>query len=513
MPSTLAAERITIRLGPFQQSLAIADLEKFAQTGKLPDNLQALSPVLTSQVRELLTKRLQIDPTMADKFWDELQKTAAGRKFISSLSAAIPGSTKETLQATVYLALRQVNGLSVVSLLRSYPEENVTLDASRFISLAVDFNPNRLQSQALGVLLERDLFVKNNTEFRKNFDPAAKGRETVKQQTITLEDRQRKRTIPVDIYWSSPKRENPLVVLSHGFGSNRQFLGYLARHLASYGITVAAIEHPGSNAIAVNRASSAGDLKKLIPASEFVARPQDISFLLDELEKLNQHSGKFYQQFNTNKVTIIGHSLGGYTALALAGAKIDLQELRKFCRNNLSLGESPGDWLQCAAAELKDKKLQLKDKRIQSVIALNPLIGNLFGKKGLHKVKKPVLIVSATADALTPALKHQIQPFNQLRGSKYLLTAIGATHSSISDRPYQENTAINAITKERQGEETKPLRQLIQGVSLAFIKQLTPQAQIYQPFLTPAYAQSLSTDELPLRLTSELPTSIKRWLN
>ncbi len=30
MPSTLAAQRVIIRLGPFEQSVAIADLEKYA---------------------------------------------------------------------------------------------------------------------------------------------------------------------------------------------------------------------------------------------------------------------------------------------------------------------------------------------------------------------------------------------------------------------------------------------------------------------------------------------------
>lgn len=92
-----------------------------------------------------------------------------------------------------------------------------------------------------------------------------------------------------------------------------------------------------------------------------------------------------------------------------------------------------------------------------------------------------------------------------------MLTAIGGTHLSISD-PRHPESAATTIVKERRGEETKYLRQLTKGVSLAFIKQLTPEAKIYKPFLTPAYAQSLSTPELPLRLASELPASIKRWL-
>ncbi len=302
------------------------------------------------------------------------------------------------------------------------------------------------------------------------------------------------------------------MVISHGFGANRRFFSYLARHLASHGITVAAIEHPGSNSGAINNAANQMNLAQLLPASEFIDRPKDVSFLLNELEKLNTQSGQLQGKLNTKQVNVIGHSLGGYTALALVGGEVDLKELRAFCKTSLSFGESPGDWLQCAAASLKENQPDLQDQRVKSAIALNPLVGKLFGTNGLAKITKPVLILAGTEDALTPALNHQIRPFHQLRGSKYLLTAIGATHLSITDPAYPVSAAA-AIVREKRGEETNSLRQLIRGVTLAFIKQDTPSAQIYQPFLTPAYAQSLSTPELPLRFNSDLPGNIKPWLN
>lgn len=507
MPSTLAAQTVTIRLGPFQQSVAIADLEKFAKTGKLPERLQVLSPVLTPEVRELLTKRLEVDPAFADKFIEELMRTPQGKQLIASLGVVIPGSTVESLQSTLYLVLRQANGLNALGFLQAYPEENVTVDATQAIGLAVEFNVNYLQSQAIGTLLARELPVKNNTSFQPGFNPAVKGNEVVQQQTLTLNDRQRNRIIPVDIYWSQGKAEDPLVVISHGLGANRRFFRYLALHLASQGITVAAIEHPDSNVANLSTANSA----QLLRATEFINRPKDVSFLLNELAKLNTQPGQLQGKLNTEKVSVIGHSLGGYTALALVGGEVNLEELRQFCKNSLIIGESPGDLLQCTAASLRDKKIHLQDERVKSAIALNPLVGQLFGKKGLNQVTKPVLILTGTEDALTPALNHQIKPFTQLRGNKYLLTAIGGTHLSISDPTYP--AFATTIVKERRGEETKFLCQLTQGVSLAFIKQLTPEAKIYQPFLTPAYAQSFSTVELPLRLVSELPPSIKPWID
>ncbi|MBD0265639.1 MAG: alpha/beta hydrolase, partial [Tolypothrix sp. Co-bin9] len=245
MPSTLAAQRIIIRLGPFEQSVAIADLEKYAKTGKLPEKLEILSPLLSPEVQNLLTRRLQVDPALADKFIADLVRTPEGQRLIASLGVAIPGSTVESLQGTLNLALRQFNGLSALGFLRAYPQSDVTVDATQAIGLAAEFSANRLQSQALGVLLARELAVDNNIPFRATFDRAARGKVTVDQDTLTFADRQRYRIIPVDIYSSRSEAQAPLVVISHGFGANRKFSEYLARHFASHGITVAAIEHPG----------------------------------------------------------------------------------------------------------------------------------------------------------------------------------------------------------------------------------------------------------------------------
>ena len=230
IPSAEAAQTITIRFGPYEQSIKIDDLEDFANTGKLPSSLEALSPVLPEGMQGFLQRRLEIDPSTADKFTSELQKTSFGRQFITSLKTALPGSSIESVQGAISLALRQVNGLSVVGFLQAYPQENVTIDATKAISVAVRFNPSRLQSKAFGSLLARELYVRNqidNSQNLRRFNPANTGNLAVEKQTITLQDRKRNRTIPVDIYSSRVEQsQQPLVVISHGFGASRKNLGY-----------------------------------------------------------------------------------------------------------------------------------------------------------------------------------------------------------------------------------------------------------------------------------------------
>ena len=507
----LAAERLTLRLGPFEQSVDIEDLDLFARTGKVSASLRPYAALLTPQVQQLLTRRLQIDPKVADKFVDDLLRSPNGDQLIRQIRAAIPNSTVQQVRAGVTLALRQANGLSAISFLRAYPSETITVDASSAIAIGLQINAPYLQSQALNLLLQRDLTVASGS-FRPQFNPAAAGSKQVYKQTLTMQDGQRNRTLPVDLYWND-NTSGPLVVISPGFGANREFLGYLARHLASQGLTVAALEHPDSQINRLNVASMGTNFSNLLAPTEFIERPKDISFVLDQLAQRNQRPGAIQGKLNTQQVSLIGHSLGGYTALAVAGAELDLDDLREFCKDRNLLSKSGADWLQCGASELPYKRLQLRDNRVAQVIALNPVSGHLFGKNGLSKVTVPTLMWAGTADALTPALTHQLRPFSQLGGQKYLVTAIGATHLSVSD-PGNLNSQLarSTLVPEIIGKDASPVRQLLQGVSLAFIKQLTPEANTYQQFLTPAYAQSLSTPGLDLRLSTQLPPSISTFV-
>ncbi|HBE17527.1 MAG TPA: dienelactone hydrolase [Cyanobacteria bacterium UBA11149] len=507
-----AAERLTLRLGPFQQSVEIDDLEKFAQTGKLSPALKPYSALLTPEIQQLLNRRLQIDPKVTEKFVNDLLGSSDGIRVLDKIGLALPNSTVEDLKAALLLAARQANGFSVLSFLRAYPEENVVVDASAAIAIVLQINTPYLESIALAPLLEQEMTSTDDTPFPSSFDPAVGGSENVYERTIRLRDEERQRNILVDLYWAD-RTSGPLIILSHGFASDRKFLTYIARHLASYGFTVASVEHPGSNFSAINGGGIGTNFETVLPPTEFIDRPLDVSFVLNELADMNRGYGSLRDKLNTQQVTVIGHSLGGYTALALAGGKLDLAELRQFCKNRSPLRRAPADWFQCAATKLNDDNIQLEDRRVVQAMAFNPVTGRLFGKRGLAQVRIPTLILTGTADTITPSLNHQLRSFSQLGGSKYLIAAIGGTHLSVTD-PGNLNDALaqSTLVQELTGKDAEPLRELLRGVTLAFVKQLTPDAKLYEPFLTPAYAQSLSTATLKLRMSTQLPSTIGTWL-
>ncbi|GAB4377483.1 MAG: alpha/beta hydrolase [Elainellaceae cyanobacterium] len=509
-----AAERVTIRVGPVQQSIALEDLEAFAETGEIPPGLQLYAPLLTPQVHQALTSRLQLDPKVGDKLVEDLLYSSAGERFLNTLQAAIPNTEPAELKAALTHAAQQPDGISLIGFLKSIPDEAVTVDAISTIALASQMNLPYWQSQTLSSVLDRELTV-DSKPIPTSFNPTQTGPYWVWKQTMTIRDYERERTIPLDLYWSRRQVEGPLIVISHGFGADRRFLGYLAYHLASYGFTVVAVEHPGSNVAWLTSSNLQSEDRKadsILPASEFVDRPKDVSFLLNRLSRLNQFSKTLKGKFNTEQVVVIGHSLGGYTALALAGAQLSVEHLRHFCSDPNPVVFSPADLLQCNAADLTDAPENLGDQRIAQVVLLNPVIGRLFDENSLAEVKIPTLMLAATDDPITPAVSQQFLPFTQLHTSKYLLTAIGATHLSVGDPANLNRALMQSFFVREQQEETENLRKLLQGVTLAFVSQLTPQADEYLPFLSPAYAQSFSTESLKLRLNSELPPTFTNWL-
>jgi len=99
----------------------------------------------------------------------------------------------------------------------------------------------------------------------------------------------------------------PLVVVSHGYPGSRTFLSYLTENLASKGYVVAAIDHTDS---------VFGDVKGF--ASTLLNRSNDQLFTIDAL-------GDFGGLVDPSRAAIVGYSMGGYGALASAGAGYNAQ--------------------------------------------------------------------------------------------------------------------------------------------------------------------------------------------
>ncbi|PZV08466.1 MAG: dienelactone hydrolase [Leptolyngbya sp.] len=516
-PPAAAADSVTVRLGRLSQTVALDDLQSFAVTGEVPRSLRLYRPLLNASLQEVLQGEIALEPEVGQVILDEILQTPSGARLLDTLRAIAPNLAAADLRVTLEQVSEAEAGLTLLGILRAMPQDTLEIDVGTLLTLASQFRLAQMESKALGRVLRKDPEAEAAEPAPLlGTDPFSTGSSAVERWELVLRDHSRDRSIPIDIYWSKDSH-GPLVVISHGFGADRRFFAYLAEHLATHGLTVVSVEHPGSNVAALlslptDDLPEAAAQSRILPATEFLDRPRDISYVLDRLERLNTYSYSLRDRINTDQVAFIGHSLGGYTGLALAGAALDLRSLEAYCQTLNPVNVSPADWLQCAAQDLPVKYANLRDDRITQLIVANPLTGVLFGEAGLSRVRVPTLILAGTHDTVTPMASQQLRPFMQLPTDKYLVTVVGGSHLSVGD-PNNLNADLGRIPfmAELPDVTTAPLRIFLQGVSLSFIMQQTPEAKAYAPALNPAVARAFSTTAMSLRLSQTVPEGLATW--
>lgn len=507
----VAADALQLKVGPLSETIAIAELETFIETGDLSPHLAKWSVLLTPELQTLLNQRLALDPAIATQFLDDVLARRDGQQLLEELHQALPGSSPEQLETSLYSLLEnEEQGLTPLSLVRAYPQTTLQVDLLKASKIAFRLNRPRLQSQALRPVIEKTLSTSEETALTLDFDPTQKGEQAVEQRSLKFWDNRRQRHITVDLYHGEVV-QGPLIVLSHGFAADRTFLAYLAEHLASYGFSVVSLEHPGSSVNLLSDIALNHEPTEVLSAAEFIDRPQDVQFILNELERRRSRS-RFFKHFDPSQVVVIGHSLGGYTALALAGAELDLSALRTFCQQRSPLGRAPADWLQCSAAKLPYRTRNFRDDRVIQAVAMNPLIGQLFGDRGLEALETPVMITSHSGDTVTPTLEHQLLPFQQITTPKHFVFISGATHMSITDLGDSGSpVAQSSLVQELMGPEVEPVRQIMRALMLAVVQQHTDQGAQYQPVLSAAYVPNLDRDRFTVSISQSLPPTLERW--
>lgn len=516
MTSVQAAQTVVLRRGSFNQTIDVEDLKSLVESDTVPPKLKNLSRMLTakqrSQLKTALKAKFNINPVAAQK----LLNTEFGNNLSSALATATSRQDSvgvQSVETALILGARSPEGLSIISFIEAYPREELSINLDRAFQVVGNFNKSFWQSQAFMAAIAPQL-APVRPQITLPFDPTQPGNSQVQVMKLNLNDQQRRREIPVDIYWStdaSPAK--PIIVFSHGLGSVRIDMRYLAEHLASHGYVVAALEHPGSNETHVRQALQ---LKApLLEAEEFLNRPKDISFVLDQLQNLNRSEGQLQGKLATDRVLLVGYSLGGSTVLSLAGAELQLEQLKQHCSGNV-LAFSLGENAQCFAQELPEERYQLRDSRVKAAIALSPTTSLLFGETGLSQIAVPTLILGGSADKTTPILTEQVISFDQMPSPKWLVGIVGGTHLSVKDPSTTMDQAGQPDTLytggEIVGEEAVEVRDYVKAIALAMAAQLTDDAEQYAIFLTPNYSQYASTERFPIRLVTEIPPSAEAIL-
>jgi predicted dienelactone hydrolase len=210
---------------------------------------------------------------------------------------------------------------------------------------------------------------------------------------------------PIRVYeWTplSAAAGDPVVVVSHGTGGSGRDMTWLADPLSRAGFRVLAVDHHGNNF--VDGYHPEGFLFGW-------ERPRDLTFVLDTVSTRGP----------IGPVGAVGFSFGGYTAAALAGARIDADLVRAVLAGDLPLPpvEELPDALTALRATADDDALaravagagvDLTDRRVRAAFLIAPGLGQLVTPESLAAVSVPVEIRWGDADVTNP-FERDVQPY------------------------------------------------------------------------------------------------------
>ncbi|MFB2973947.1 alpha/beta hydrolase [Aerosakkonema sp. BLCC-F183] len=511
-PSADAAERVYLSYDILERSISVNSLEAYAIQGRIEDDLapyvQYAKPEQQQQLRNLLLRRLDVGPVPVSQFLYTPQAEVLLQRLgqVIKTDSGQPGY--RAIRASLILASADRRGLTLLNVLRKFPTPGVRIDLARGLEIANELSTIFDRTERAIAFVSHKSAAAASSD-RVNFSALPPldrpGSLTWRKETLRLNDRSRGRQFNADIYIPLSPQRTPLntpaklIVISHGVGSDRQTFAYLAQHLASYGFAVAVPEHPGSNAQQLQDLLR-GRANEVSEPIEFINRPLDIKFMLDELEGLSQKDPAFQGLINMREVGIIGQSFGGYTALVLSGATLNFPKLQKDCAA-INNSWNTSLLLQCRALQLGTSLHNLQDDRIKAAIAINPVTSSILGPTGLSQIKTPVMIISGSADTVAPALSEQIQPFTWLTTpNKYLVVMKNGTHFSTlapteSDLPLPESVL---------GPDLALARRYTKVLSLAFFQSYVSNLSEYQPYLSASYVEKLGREPLPLSFLRSL---------
>jgi predicted dienelactone hydrolase len=174
----------------------------------------------------------------------------------------------------------------------------------------------------------------------------------------------------------------PLILLSHGgLRAAPNLGGWIASRLAAQGFVVAAPHPPNPASL------NAGDAPR-----EIWLRPADLSATLTSMER----DPALVDRIDVHKVGVLGFLLGGSSALALAGARVDAQIYARSCDHGATGPDCA--WFRKNGVDLhKIDTVKLErsnvDPRIKTIVAVDPELAATFSAS-LSRISIPVHIIN-----------------------------------------------------------------------------------------------------------------------
>jgi predicted dienelactone hydrolase len=203
----------------------------------------------------------------------------------------------------------------------------------------------------------------------------------------------------------------PVLLFSHGFGGCATGSNFLKTTLAARGYWVFAPKHADAGCGASPVPAPAVPFRYPANWSDatYVQRANDILAVHGAL----QASAAFAGRIDFSRVGYVGHSLGGYTVVGLAGGWS-------------AWGRAPG---------------------VRAVLALSPYIEPFLAHGTMSGISVPIMFQGGTADGgITPYLTKRGGAYDSTPAPRWLVVFRGAGHNAWGDRRNGSHDAIIAYS-------------------------------------------------------------------
>lgn len=270
----------------------------------------------------------------------------------------------------------------------------------------------------------------------------------------------------------SPLKEKyPLVVLSHGTGGSAASIAWLGKKLSRRGYIAAAVNHHGN---------TGAEREKVLQG--FVLwweRPRDLSEVISRL--LND--SYFGPKIDSKRIGVAGFSIGGYTALASVGARLEIEKWGSYC------SDKPGDpmcqlppeadytteelnnFLQSNADVFESRKYadnDFSDKRIRAAYVIAPVLIPIISAESLEKISVPVKIVAGEHDDQSVPEVNAIPVAKMIPRAKLLIIPKIEHYTFLSEGNLLGGILARKYVKDPQGIDRAEIHEAVGDDAAAF---------------------------------------------